>query len=81
MTYILTLVSIAWRWRNFYLISGLLCVELKYFVFLLNLLESFATIFLGYLRGTWRNLMFHLISVINFYYVINKLIILLSDSH
>jgi hypothetical protein len=28
-----------------------------------------------------RNLKFHLISVINFYYIINKLIILISDSH
>jgi hypothetical protein len=38
-------------------------------------------VFLGYLRGTWRNLKFLLISTINFYYVINEMIILLSDSH
>jgi hypothetical protein len=37
-------------------------------------------VFLEYLRGI-RNLRVFLISVINFYYVINKLIILVSNSH
>jgi hypothetical protein len=32
--------------------------------------------FLEYLRGIWRYLKFLLISVVDFYYVINKLIIL-----
>jgi hypothetical protein len=35
--------------------------------------------FLKYLRG--RKLKFHLISAINFYYIINKLIILIPDLH
>jgi hypothetical protein len=43
--------------------------------------KNSATVFLGYLGGTWRNLRFHLISVINFYYVINKLIILVPGPH
>jgi hypothetical protein len=38
-------------------------------------------VFIAYLRGTWRNLMFSLISVVKFYYVINKLIILVLDLH
>jgi hypothetical protein len=38
-------------------------------------------VFLVYLRGNWRYLIFLLISVINFYYVINKLIILVSGPH
>jgi hypothetical protein len=42
---------------------------------------SCATVFLGYLRCVWRNIMFLLISAINFYYVINKLIILVPNSH
>jgi hypothetical protein len=42
---------------------------------------SSATMFLGYLRGTWRYLKFSLISVVDFYYVINKLIILILDAH
>jgi hypothetical protein len=29
--------------------------------------------FMGYLKGIWRNLRFLLISVVNFYYIINKL--------
>jgi hypothetical protein len=33
-------------------------------------------VFLGYLRGTCRYLRFSLISVVDFYYIINKLIIL-----
>jgi hypothetical protein len=37
--------------------------------------------FLGYLRGNWRYIMFPLISAIDFYYIINKLIILVSGSH
>jgi hypothetical protein len=37
--------------------------------------------FLKYLRGNWRKLKFHLISAINFYYIINKLIILIPDLH
>jgi hypothetical protein len=43
--------------------------------------KSSITVFLGCLRGNWRYLRFPLISVVNFYYVINKLIILASDSH
>jgi hypothetical protein len=43
--------------------------------------KSSATLILGYLRGTWRYLRFPLISAIDFYHVINKLIILVSDSH
>jgi hypothetical protein len=39
-------------------------------------IKSSATVFLEYLRGNWRYLRFSLISVIDFYYVINKLIIL-----
>jgi hypothetical protein len=35
---------------------------------------SSAMVFLGYLR-------FYLISIIDFYYIINKLIILIPDSH
>jgi hypothetical protein len=43
---------------------------------------SSATVFLGYLRGTWRDLMFPLISDVNFYYyVINKSIILIPHPH
>jgi hypothetical protein len=38
-------------------------------------------VFLEYLRGIKRNLRVFLISVINFYYIINKLIILVSNSH
>jgi hypothetical protein len=38
-------------------------------------------VFLGYLRGTWRYLMFSLISAVNFYYDINKLIILIPGPH
>jgi hypothetical protein len=34
-------------------------------------------VFVGYLRGIWRNVRFILISAVNFYYVINKLIILI----
>jgi hypothetical protein len=37
-------------------------------------LMSSATVFLGYQRCNWRNLRFPLISAVNFYYVINKLI-------
>jgi hypothetical protein len=37
--------------------------------------------FLEYLEGNWRYLRISLISVIIFYYVINKLIILVSDPH
>jgi hypothetical protein len=37
--------------------------------------------FLKYLRGNWRKLKFHLILAINFYYIINKLIILIPDLH
>jgi hypothetical protein len=47
------------------------------FIFIL----SSATVFLGYLGGTWRYLSFLLISVINFYYVISKLIILVPVPH
>jgi hypothetical protein len=43
--------------------------------------KNFATMFLRYLRGNRRYLIFLLISVIDFYYVINKLIILVSISH
>jgi hypothetical protein len=35
--------------------------------------------FLGYMRDIWRNLRFLLISVVNFYYGINKSIMLLPD--
>jgi hypothetical protein len=35
--------------------------------------------FLRYLGDIWRNLRFPLILIINFYYVINKLIILVSN--
>jgi hypothetical protein len=38
-------------------------------------------VFLGYLRVIWRYLRFSLIIVVDFYYVINKLIILISDPH
>jgi hypothetical protein len=38
-------------------------------------------IFLRYLIGNGRYLRFSLISVVDFYYVINKLIILISDPH
>jgi hypothetical protein len=42
-------------------------------------------VFLGYLRGTWRYLSGtphrFFILIINFYYVINKLIILVHDPH
>jgi hypothetical protein len=41
---------------------------------------SYAMVFLGYLRGIWRYLRFLLISTIDFYYVINKLIILIPDA-
>jgi hypothetical protein len=40
-----------------------------------------ATVFLGYLRDIWRYIRFLLISAINFYYVFNKLIILVPDPH
>jgi hypothetical protein len=50
-------------------------------VFFSNNVMSFAIVFLGYLRGTWRYLRFLLITIVDFYYVINKLIILLYDSH
>jgi hypothetical protein len=41
--------------------------------------KSSITVFLMYLGGTY--LMFHLIPAINFYYVINKLIILIYSTH
>jgi hypothetical protein len=44
-------------------------------------LMSSATVFLWYLGGTWRNLRFPLILIVNFYYIINKLIILIHVSH
>jgi hypothetical protein len=37
--------------------------------------------FLWYPRGTSKNLKFLLISIVNVYYDINKLIILVSDPH
>jgi hypothetical protein len=40
------------------------------------LYKVFATVFLWYLRGTWRYLNFFKISAVNFYYVINKLLVL-----
>jgi hypothetical protein len=43
--------------------------------------KSSATVFLGYLRGTWMYLMFFLISAVDFYYVIDKLIILVTNPH
>jgi hypothetical protein len=43
--------------------------------------KSSATVLVGYLEGTWRNLRFPLILVVNFYYIINKLIILVSGPH
>jgi hypothetical protein len=46
-----------------------------------NNVMSFAIVFMGYLRGIWRYLRFLLITAVDFYYVINKLIILLYDSH
>jgi hypothetical protein len=39
-------------------------------------IKSFAMVFLRYLICTWRNLSFSLIYSVNFYYIINKLIIL-----
>jgi hypothetical protein len=42
---------------------------------------SSVTVFLWCLRDNWSNLRFHLISVINIYYIINKLIILVYDQH
>jgi hypothetical protein len=36
--------------------------------------------FVGYLEATWSNIMFPLIPAVNFDYVINKLIILISSS-
>jgi hypothetical protein len=38
-------------------------------------------VFLWYLRGIWWYLRFSLILTVDFYYVINKLIILVPDSH
>jgi hypothetical protein len=38
-------------------------------------------VFLGYLRGNRRYLRFYLISTVDFYYVINKLIILILDPY
>jgi hypothetical protein len=38
-------------------------------------------VFLRYLRGIWRYLRFSLISAVDFYYVINKLIILVPGPH
>jgi hypothetical protein len=38
-------------------------------------------VFVGYLGGNQRNLRLSLFLAVNFYYVINKLIILISDSH
>jgi hypothetical protein len=46
-----------------------------------NTKMSSATVFLGYLRDTWRYIMFPLISAVDFYYVINKLIILIPNPH
>jgi hypothetical protein len=43
--------------------------------------KSSATVFLGYLRGNWRYLRFSLISAVDFYYIINKLIILVPDPY
>jgi hypothetical protein len=42
---------------------------------------SSATVFLGYLRGICRYLRSHLISAVDFYCVINKLVILVYGSH
>jgi hypothetical protein len=50
-------------------------------VTLLLFFYSSTTLFLGYLRGTWRNIRSSLISAANFYYIINKLIILVPDPH
>jgi hypothetical protein len=44
-------------------------------------LMSSATVFLGYLRGTLRYIRSHLISAVDFYCVINKLIILVPEPH
>jgi hypothetical protein len=43
--------------------------------------KSSAMVFLGYFRGTWMYLSFPLISAVNFYYIINKLIILVPAPH
>jgi hypothetical protein len=42
---------------------------------------SYAVVFVGYLVGMWRKLRFPLISAVNFYYVIDKLIILAFSPH
>jgi hypothetical protein len=44
-------------------------------------LLSSGTVFLGYLCGNWRYPRVPLISVINFYYIINKLIILVLSTY
>jgi hypothetical protein len=43
--------------------------------------QSSAMRFLVYPGGNWKYLSFYLISIINFYYIINKLIILVAHSH
>jgi hypothetical protein len=43
--------------------------------------KSSATVFLVYLTGIWKYLRFSLISAVDFYYIINKLIILVPDPH
>jgi hypothetical protein len=43
--------------------------------------KSSAMVFLGYLRVICRYLRFSLISTVDFYYIINKLIILIPDPH
>jgi hypothetical protein len=42
---------------------------------------SSATVFLGYLRGTRRYLRFPLISAVDFYDIINKLILLVPGPY
>jgi hypothetical protein len=55
--------------------------DVQQFQGFLQLDKSSATVFLGYLRGTSRYQSFSLISAVNFYYIINKLIILVPSLH
>jgi hypothetical protein len=50
-------------------------------MFYIRFKREFCYIVFWYLGGNRRNLRFHLILTVNFYYIINKLIILIPDSY
>jgi hypothetical protein len=67
--------------RTVLIVCRVLCFAIGTLMCMISakLTMSSATVFLGYLRGNWRYLRFSLISAVDFYYVINKLIMLVPD--